>query len=119
MKDENPKGVPRSFQYRPPRFAANFPVAISLEFGARRIGAKCCDISDTGLAVELVHEELQPGTEVSMLLTSPDSSVSLTLQARLEYRAARRHGFVFLFNSDHERHLVHLLVRACYEQSSE
>lgn len=92
-----------SFGYRKPRFRTNFRVLLQVSgFPPKLIDALCIDISEDGIAAEVI-EELAIGTKVIVVMTPPQSSVSVRVAAKVVNKNEHHYGFTFHFSSAAER----------------
>jgi hypothetical protein len=111
MKAEGPVGAVRAFGFRAPRFHTNFNFTLEVKATRERHEALCTDISEDGLAAELLLK-LPPKTEVTMWLLFPGGVLPLQIQASVEYRRERRHGFNFLYSTMDERAQVKTFIQS-------
>ena len=92
-----------SFGYRKPRFRTNFRILLQLTGITPKLAdALCVDISEDGLAAE-VMEDLTIGTQVTVVMTPPETAVSIRLAAEIVNRDQHHYGFFFHFSSPVER----------------
>lgn len=92
-----------SFGYRKPRFRTNFRVLLQVSgFPPKLIDALCIDISEDGIAAEVI-EDLALGTRLTVVMTPPESSVSVRVSAKVVNRNDHHYGFTFHFSSATER----------------
>lgn len=92
-----------SFGYRKPRFRTNFRVLLHVNgFPPKLIDALCIDISEDGIAVEVV-EDLAIGTQLAVVMTPPGSSVSVRTSAKVVNKNDHHYGLIFHFSSAAER----------------
>src|SRR5690242_16281195 len=79
------KGVITKFDYRVPRFPADFRLLVqTTEPQPRLLDARCLDISEDGLAAQIA-ESLPVGTGVILLLTLPGKTTSLQVAATVSH----------------------------------
>ncbi len=97
----------QKFQYRMPRFSADFPV--SFFGGDRRIAGRCTDLSAVGMGARF-DETVGVGTLGILLLTM--GSRSLELNVKIAYSDSSHTGIVFLFTSEAERDLLNQFIEA-------
>jgi hypothetical protein len=105
----NPNAA-RAYGFRAPRFDINFHFFLEVNATRGRFDAVSTDIGVDGLAADLT-ESIDPDTQVTLWLLFPGATVPLRLQALVEYRRLRRHGFNFLYSSPDERASVEAFVR--------
>src|SRR6266481_6310143 len=98
MKDDQNFGSVRSFGFRAPRVPANFSFFLEVIATGERYEAVCTDISEDGLAAELL-KPLLPNAQVTMRLLLPGSTKPLQIEGRVEYGQDRRCGLTFLYSS--------------------
>ena len=92
-----------SFGYRKPRFRTNFRVLLQLNgYPPKLVDALCIDVSEDGLAAEVV-EDLALGTQVTVVMTPPESSISVSVAAKVVNRSEHHYGFIFHFASPVEK----------------
>lgn len=95
------------FGYRKPRFDLNFSVLLQIDaHPAKVIDARCINISEDGIAIAAM-EELVIGSLVTVVMTTPNSSKSIRVRAKVNSRDEKQYGFVFLFASETERQSLH------------
>ncbi|MGH9551309.1 MAG: PilZ domain-containing protein, partial [Terriglobales bacterium] len=73
--DENPVSV-RPFGFRAPRISANFSFSLEVTATGERYEAVCTDISEDGLAAELL-QPLDPKTKVTIRMLLPGGTAPL------------------------------------------
>jgi len=101
-----------TFGYRVPRFRTDFHLLLQTEGQQRTLlDGRCMDISEDGLGAEF-HTSLELGTNVNLILTLPDSSTSVRVNARVANRCGDVYGFAFLFFSQADRERVKRYVRS-------
>ncbi len=111
MPDErNPVNV-RPFGFRAPRYATNFAFSLEVPGSRERLQAFCINISEDGLAAELM-EELTPKTQVTLWLLFPGSGVPLRIHAAIEYRQDKQYGFTFLYSAAEEQEQVQAFIQS-------
>ena len=94
------------FGYRAPRYCVDFRLMLQMEGpGARLVDARCVDISEDGVALQVV-ENMPIGAHVNLVMTFPESSTSLRIAARVANRRGRSYGLAFIFTSQTQRDLV-------------
>ena len=92
-----------SFGYRKPRFRTNFRVLLQVNgFPPKLIDALCIDISEDGIAAEVV-EDLAIGTKLVVVMTPPESSASVRVSAEIMNKNDHHYGLIFHFSSATER----------------
>ena len=91
----------RSFGFRAPRFPVRFGFSLQVNATHEHQEALCSNISEEGLAADL-RQVLAPKTEVTLWLMFPGSTTPVQIQACVEYRQERRHGFSFIYSSGEE-----------------
>lgn len=103
----------RPFEYRMPRFRADFPVIVQPDDGKPGLlEGQCVDISQEGIRVWL-SESLQNGCRVLLILSAP--SRSLTVSALLTSCDGQFHGFAFDFTTDDQRTCLQEILASCAE----
>lgn len=111
MPDDSNRDAVRTFGFRAPRFSVNFNFSFEVMPSRERYEAVCSDISEDGLAADLL-QKLTVKTRVTMWLLFPGSTIPVQIQASVEYRHDRRHGFNFLYSSVDERAQVQAYIRS-------
>ncbi len=111
MADPTNSREVRAFGFRSPRFPVNFNFSLEVLPSGERLEAVCTDISEDGLAADLL-QKLSVATQVTMWLLFPGSSIPVRIKASVEYRHDRRHGFNFLYSSHDERAQVRAYVQS-------
>ena len=101
----------RGFGFRAPRFPVNFNFSFQVGPVGAPQEATCTDISEDGLAAELL-QSLSPKTEVTLLLLFPGSTAPVRIKACVGYQEERRNGFTFLYGSTEERAQVKAYVQS-------
>ncbi|HEY1800680.1 MAG TPA: PilZ domain-containing protein [Terriglobales bacterium] len=92
-----------SFGYRKPRYRTGFRVLLQMNgYPPRLVDALCVDVSEDGLAAE-VAENIAIGDQLTVVMTPPESSVSVRLSAKVVNRNDYHYGFIFHFASQAER----------------
>jgi len=100
----------REFGFRAPRFKTNFNFSIEISATRERHEALCSNISEDGLAAELLLK-LPPKTEVTMWLLFPGGITPVQIKGVVEYRRERVHGFNFLYSTLDERAQVKAFIQ--------
>jgi len=100
----------REFGFRAPRFKTNFNFSIEITATRERHEALCSNISEDGLAAELLLK-LPTKTEVTMWLLFPGGTTPVQIKAVVEYRRERMHGFNFLYSTMDEREQVRAFIQ--------
>jgi hypothetical protein len=100
----------RDFGFRAPRFKTNFNFSIEISATRERHEALCSNISEDGLAAELLLK-LPAKTEVTMWLLFPGGTTPVQIKAVVEYRRERMHGFNFLYSTMDEREQVRAFIQ--------
>jgi len=100
----------REFGFRAPRFKTNFNFSIEISATRERHEALCSNISEDGLAAELLLK-LPAKTEVMMWLLFPGGTTPVQIKAVVEYRRERIHGFNFLYSTMDERAQVKAFIQ--------
>lgn len=91
-----------SFGYRKPRYRTNFRVLVRVDdYPPRMVDALCTDVSEDGLAAE-ISETLAVGMKVTIVMTPPDSSMSVRVSAEVVNQNDHHYGFIFHFISQSE-----------------
>lgn len=111
MTDEQGPVNIRPFGFRAPRYATNFAFSLELAGSRERLQAFCINISEDGLAAELL-EELTPKTQVTLWLPFPGSAVPLRIPASVEYRQDKQCGFTFLYSAAEEQEQVQAFIQS-------
>ena len=89
MKDDGTATVRvRAFGFRAPRFKTNFNFSLEIKATRERHEALCTNISEDGLAAELLLK-IPPKTEVTMWLLFPGGVTPVQIQASVEYQPKR------------------------------
>ena len=100
----------RAFGFRSPRFKTNFNFSLEINSTRERHEALCTNISEDGLAAELLLK-IPPKTEVTLWLLFPGGVAPVQIQASVEYRRERLHGFNFLYATMDERTQVKAFIQ--------
>lgn len=100
----------REFGFRYPRFKTNFNFSLEITATRERHEALCTNISEDGLAAELLLK-IPPKTEVTMWLLFPGGVTPVQIRASVEYRRERMHGFNFLYSTMDERAQVKAFIQ--------
>jgi hypothetical protein len=108
--EPNPVDI-RPFGFRAPRFPTSFSFSVELTSSRERVQALCVNISEDGLAAELL-QKLAPKTPVTLWLLFPAGTVPLRLQASVEYRQDKQHGFVFRYSSAQQQEQVQAFIQS-------
>jgi hypothetical protein len=111
MKTDENFGSVRRFGFRAPRVSINFSFLLEVIATGERHEAVCTDISEDGLAAELL-EPLAPKTQVTMRMLLPGGTIPLQIQGSVEYSQDRRCGLNFLYSSPEERKQVQLFIQS-------
>ncbi len=99
--DDNPLSV-RPFGFRAPRVFARFSFSLEVIASGERYEAVCTDISEDGLAAELL-QPLAPKTTVTIRMLLPGGTMPLHVPGSVEYSQDGRCGLNFLYSSAKER----------------
>ena len=92
-----------SFGYRKPRYRTRFRVLLQMNgYPPRLVDALCVDVSEDGFAVE-VAENVAIGTQLTVVMTPPESSISARFSAEVVNRNDYHYGLIFHFTSQQER----------------
>ncbi len=108
--DENSVSV-RPFGFRAPRVPANFSFSLQVIATGERYEAICTDISEDGLAAELL-QPLEPKTRVTIRMLLPGGTAPLQVPGSVEYSQDGRCGLNFLYSSPAERREVQLFIQS-------
>ena len=100
----------REFGFRAPRFKTNFNFSLEIAATRERHEALCTNLSEDGLAAELLLK-LPTKTEVTMWLLFPGGTTPVQIKAVVEYRRERMHGFNFLYSTMDERAQVKAFIQ--------
>jgi hypothetical protein len=96
-----------NYGYRAPRFRVDFRLLLQTsDRNAGLLDARCTDLSEDGLAVE-VNASLEIGAVVTLILTLPGNLTSMRIAARVTNRQVGSYGFAFIFSSENERRYMH------------
>lgn len=96
----------RTFEYRSPRFAADFHVFVQLDgHGAVPVDGRCTDISEEGLGAQL-RMSLEAGSTAHLIFTAPGATASVRIPVRVVSVAEGSYGFEFLFPTSKEKNYV-------------
>jgi hypothetical protein len=94
---------PYQYGYRTPRFAVDFPCLLQTEgANASTLPARCLDISEDGIAVQL-GEYLSVGDHVTLVLTLPGAPRPQRIAAQVSNRQGKDHGMTLLFDSPQQQ----------------
>ncbi len=108
--DENFVSV-RPFGFRAPRVSANFSFSLEVMATGERYEAVCTDISEDGLAAELL-QPLDPKTQVAIRMLLPGGTAPLHIPGSVEYCQDGRCGVNFLYSSSEERTQVQRFIQS-------
>ena len=108
--DENSVSV-RPFGFRAPRVPVNFSFSLQIIATGKRYEAMCTDISEDGLAAELL-QPLEPKTRVLLRMLLPGGTAPLQVAGSVEYSQDGRCGLNFLYSSPAERREVQLFIQS-------
>jgi hypothetical protein len=111
MKNPANPGEVRTFDFRAPRFCTSFHFFVEVDAAHTRYDAVCADIGADGLAADLA-QNIDPTTQVTLWLLFPGETVPARIQATVEYRREKRHGFNFLYSSPAERASVEAFIQS-------
>lgn len=100
----------RAFGFRAPRFKTKFNFSLEITATRERHEALCSNISEDGLAAELLLK-LPVKTEVTMWLLFPGGTTPVQIKGLVEYRRERMHGFNFLYSTMDERAQVTAFIQ--------
>jgi len=106
-----------NYEYRAPRVRVNFPVLVhTSHHRAAILNARCIDLSEDGLAAELlcagilapeIRDSLEVGREVTIIMTLPGHTNTTKLAARVTNHKVGSYGFAFIFSSKAEQDYIH------------
>ncbi len=108
--DENPVSV-RPFGFRAPRVPANFSFSLEVIATGERYEAVCTDISEDGLAAELL-QPLAPKTTVTIRMLLPGGIAPLHLPGSVEYSQDGHCGVNFLDSSSEDRRQIQQFIQS-------
>ncbi|MGA9811429.1 MAG: PilZ domain-containing protein [Terriglobales bacterium] len=108
--DENPVSV-RPFGFRSPRISTNFSFFVEVAATGERYEAVCTDISEDGLAADLL-QPLAPKTTVTIRMLLPGGTAPLHIPGSVEYSLDGRCGLNFLYSSSEDRRQVQLFIQS-------
>jgi hypothetical protein len=95
-----------NYGYRTPRFPVDFTLILQTdERLPRLLQGRCLDISEDGLAVE-VHEPLELGAKLTLILTLPGTASSVKIAAKVSNCHQDGYGVAFIFSSQIERRYI-------------
>jgi hypothetical protein len=116
------------YEYRSARFSADFRLLVQTGYPhPMLLNARCIDLSEDGLAAEIVVTEIQPteireslevGAEVTIMMTLPGNSSTTTVAARITNQKVGSYGFAFMFSSKAEQTHMHNYFEAHYRSIS-
>jgi hypothetical protein len=117
-----------NYEYRSPRFRADFQFAIQIaQPHPAVLNARCIDLSEDGLAAQIagtelrateIRESLEVGAKVTIIMTLPGNSNTTTLAARVTNQKVGSYGFAFIFSSKAERVSMHEYFETHYRSIS-
>jgi hypothetical protein len=101
-----------NYEYRTPRFCADFSLWVQTgDRDPELLEARCKDLSEDGLAVEIVGAEINKpfeiGDRVILIMTLPGESTTKKIVARVTNQKASGYGFAFIFSSIAEEISMH------------
>ena len=108
MKTRSPFG-PSAFAL--PGSPANFSFSLEVVATGERYEAVCTDISEDGLAAELL-QPLAPKTTVTIRMLLPGAIAPLQIPGSVEYSQDGRCGLNFLNSSSEDRRQIQLFVQS-------
>jgi hypothetical protein len=102
----------RDFQYRAPRFEADFRFLLLTDHGQLVIYGRCYEISEYGMAAAL-SEPLEVDTTATLVLTLPGEATEIMIQAVISRRRGCDHALTFISPSHNDRmHLCRYLQQS-------
>jgi PilZ domain len=111
MTNQENSGSARPFGFRGPRLVVNFSFSVEVIATGERYEAVCTDISEDGLAAELL-EPLEAQTPVTMRMLLPGDVALLKLQGTVQYSKEGRCGLTFVYSSPQERRRIQVFLRS-------
>jgi hypothetical protein len=111
MKDAENFDSVRSFGFRAPRVSTGFSFSLEVTATGQRYEGECTDISEDGLAADLLIP-LAPMTQVTMRLLLPGGTRALQTEGSVEYGEGRRCGLNFSYASVDEHRQIQKFVRS-------
>ncbi len=111
MKSDDNAGSVRSFGFRAPRVSTNFSFSLEVTATGERYEAVCTDISEDGLAAELL-EPIVPKINVTIWMLLPGGTAPLQIRGSVEYSQEGRCGLHFVDLSAEEQKQVRLFVQS-------
>jgi PilZ domain len=116
------------YEYRSARFTADFRMLVQTGYPRPTLlNARCIDLSEDGLAAEIlateipaaaIREALEVGAKVSIMMTLPGNSNTTTLAARITNQKVGSYGFAFIFASKAEQAYMHNYFESHYRSIS-
>jgi hypothetical protein len=111
MKNQENSGSARPFGFRAPRLSTSFSFSVEVIATGERYEAACTDISEDGLAAELL-EPLEAQTPVTIRMLLPGDVALLKLQGKVQYSREGRCGLSFIYSSPEERQRIQVFLRS-------
>jgi PilZ domain len=111
MTNEEKFGPVRSFSFRSPRVTTSFSFSVEVIATGERYDAMCTDISEDGIAAELL-EPLAAREPVMIRMLLPGAIAPLQIQGKVEHSDGGRCGLNFVYSSPDERRQVQLFVQS-------
>ena len=111
MKTDKDFATVRRFDFRTPRVPTNFSFSLDVASTRTRYQAVCTDISENGLAAEIL-EPLAPKTLATLRLLLPGGVAPLEIRGSVEYSHGGRCGLTFLYSSWEERDQVQKFIQS-------
>ena len=111
MKADESGSSVRRFGFRAPRVSTNFSFSLEVIATGGRYDAVCTDISEDGLAAELL-QPLPPCTQVRMRMLLPGGTLPLLIPGSVEYTQDRRCGLNFLYSNPEESKQVQAFIQS-------
>jgi c-di-GMP-binding flagellar brake protein YcgR len=111
MKSDDNSVSVRSFGFRAPRVSANFSFSLEVVASGERYEAVCTDISEDGMAAEVL-QPLAPKTTVTIRMLLPGDIAPLQIPGSVEYSQDGRCGLNFLDSPAEDRRQIQQFIQS-------
>lgn len=107
-----------NFEYRSPRFPADLSLLVQTSgTPPLLLDGRCLDISKEGLRATF-HASLEVGSQVTLVMCLPGSSIPVRIAACLIRSEENDHGFTFIFSSQKERDCIDEYIESLHSRKT-